>query len=159
MVMEDWRTDQELLVMDGRIKVPYLWSAGETGTIYLSSLKDEMKFLGTRCPSCGRVYHVPRRNCPDCFEECSEWVELAGTGELVTFTIVRKHLPELSPLSLPFGYGIIKLDRADTGFLHLISEFAEGELACGMRVEAVFAEDRTGDIRDVRYFRPVKAVS
>ncbi len=157
--MEDWRTGQEILVMNGRIKVPYLWSAGEIGTTYLNSLKDEKKFLGTRCPQCKKIYHVPRRHCPDCFEECSEWVELADAGTLVTFTIMHKHEVELSPLPLPFGYGIIKLDGADTGFLHLLSEFAEGQLACGMRVEAVFAEERTGDIRDVSYFRPVGEVS
>lgn len=157
--MEDWRDKQEIVVMDGRIKVPYRWFAGEVGTRYLESLRDEGKFLGTRCPKCGIVYHVPRRNCPDCFEECSDWVELACEGTLETYTVVRSHNPQLAPLPLPFGYGIIKLDGADTGFLHLLSEFEEGELRSGARVEAVLSGEREGDIRDVRYFRPVKGVS
>ncbi|HEY5532954.1 MAG TPA: Zn-ribbon domain-containing OB-fold protein [Candidatus Anoxymicrobiaceae bacterium] len=157
--MDDWREAQEVLVMDGGIKVPYSWSAGETGTKYLESLRDDKKFLGTRCPECGIVYHIPRRHCPDCFGECAEWVELGSSGEIVTFTIARNHHPQLSPLEGVFGYAIIKLDGADTGFVHLISEFDESQLAKGARVEAVFAGEREGSILDVRYFRPVKGAS
>ncbi|MBN2026880.1 MAG: Zn-ribbon domain-containing OB-fold protein [Actinobacteria bacterium] len=158
MKMDDWREKQELLVMDGRIKVPYRWFAGETGTRYLESLRDEGKFLGTRCPECGVVYHIPRRNCPDCFAECSEWVELGSEGTLESYTVVRKHHPQLSVLPLPYGYGIIKLDGADTGFLHLLGEFDENELAVGSRVEAVFSDAREGNILDVKYFRPTGGV-
>lgn len=156
--MGDWREEQELLVMEGRIKVPYRWFAGLTGTRYLEALRDERKFLGTRCPKCDIVYHLPRRNCPDCFEECSEWVELAPRGRLTTYTVVRRHHPQLSPLPPPFGYGIIKLEGADTGFLHLLAEFEEGELARGLEVEAIFREEREADMLAVKYFRPVKGV-
>jgi hypothetical protein len=156
--MDDWRTGQEIIVMDGRIKVPYRWAAGEVGTRYLTSLRDDRKFLGTRCPECGKVYHIPRRNCPDCFEECSEWVELGSEGTLETYTVVRKHHPQLSPLPLPFGYGVIKLDGADTGFLHLLYDFDEGQLRSGMKVEAVFSDEPEGNILDVKYFRPAGEV-
>ncbi len=157
--MEDWREGQEILVLEGRIKVPYRWAAGEVGTRYLQALRDERKFLGTRCPGCGIVYHPPRRNCPDCFAECSEWVELGSAGTLETYTVVRRQHPQLASLPLPYGYGVIRLDGADTGFLHLLYEFEEGGLATGMRVEAVFADEREGRILDVRYFRPAKGVS
>ncbi|MFW6113777.1 MAG: Zn-ribbon domain-containing OB-fold protein [Actinomycetota bacterium] len=157
--MDDWRESQELLVMDGRIKVPYRWAAGDVGTRYLTALRDEKKILGTRCPECGIVYHIPRMNCPECFAECSEWVELEPLGTLETYTVVRRHHPQLSPLPLPFGYGIIKLRGADTGFLHLLHEFEEGELPEGQDVEAVFADERDASIMDVKYFRPVKGVS
>ena len=157
--MDDWRQSQEVLVMDGRIKLPYSWSAGEVGTSYLESLRDNQKFLGTRCPECGIVYHIPRMHCPDCFTECERYVELASVGELVTFTVARRPHPRLAPLEGLFGYGIIKLDGADTGFLHLLAEFEEGELETGARVEAVFAEERDGSVLDVRYFRPVKGVA
>ena len=79
-------------------------------------------------------------------------------GELVTHTVARKHHPQLSPVEGLFGFGIIKLKGADTGFLHLLGEFAEGELASGMTVEAVFADEREGSMLDVRYFRPLKGV-
>ena len=157
--MDDWKEAQEVLVMDGRIKVPYSWSAGEVGTSYLESLRDKKKFLGTRCPECNIVYHVPRMHCPDCFTECERYVELGSEGDLVTYTIARKHHPQLSPLDAPFGYGVIRLDGADTGFVHLLAEFEEGDLKAGARVEAVFADERVGSVLDVRYFRPVKGVA
>jgi uncharacterized OB-fold protein len=156
--MDDWRKDQELLVMEGRIKVPYRWFAGEVGTRYLESLREDGKFLGTRCAKCEKVYHIPRRNCPECFEECSEWVELGSSGSLESYTIVRKHHPQLSPLPLPYGYGIVKLEGADTGFLHLLGEFDAEDLKVGARVEAVFSDTREGNILDVKYFRPAKGV-
>ena len=156
--MEDWMQGQELLVMEGRIKVPYRWFAGEVGTRYLESLRDHGVFLGTRCPACAKVYHPPRRNCPECFAECAQWVELASSGTLESYTVVRKHHLQLSPLPLPFGYGIVRLTGADTGFLHLLAEFAEGELEVGGEVEAVFSTEREGNILDVRYFRPTRGV-
>jgi len=156
--MDDWRDEQELLVMDGHINVPYTWSAGEVGTTYLESLRDRKVFLGTRCPECDIVYHIPRMHCPDCFSECSEWKELGSSGELLTWTVARRPHPQLSPLEPPFGFGIIKLDGADTGFLHLVYEFEEGGLRSGEKVEAVFADEPEGGILDVKYFRPVKGV-
>jgi uncharacterized OB-fold protein len=157
--MEDWRETQELLVMEGRIKVPYIWSAGEVGTRYLTALQEEGKFMGTRCPTCEVVYHVPRMHCPDCFSACEEWVELGPRGVLATFTVVRRHHPQLAPLPLPFAYGVIRLDGAGTGFVHLLHEFDEGGLAAGIRVEPVFAPEREGLITDVRYFRPLGEVA
>jgi uncharacterized protein len=156
--MGDWRDGQELVVMEGRIKVPYDWAAGAVGSRYLRSLRDEKKFLGTRCPRCNIVYHIPRRNCPQCMEECSEWVELADTGTLVTYTTVRSQHPDLLPLPLPYGYGIVRLEGADTGFLHLLHEFEETQLFEGAAVEAVFREEREAQITDVEYFRPVGGV-
>ncbi len=85
-------------------------------------------------------------------------MELGERGILLTYTVVWRHHPQLSPLPLPFGYGIIRLEGADTGFLHLLYEFEEGELKAGLAVEAVFAEEREGSILDVRYFRPCREV-
>lgn len=156
--MAKWRETQELIELDGRIKVPYLWSAGEVGTRYLTALSEEKKFFGTRCPNCKIVYHVPRRNCPDCFEECGEWVELGPVGVVEAFTVVRRHHPQLAPLPLPFGFGVIKLEGADTGFLHLISEFEDDQLTSGMTVEPVFDDEAEPGIMAVAYFRPYKGV-
>jgi uncharacterized OB-fold protein len=55
----------------------------------------------------------------------------------------------------PFAYGIILLNKASTGLVHLLGEVNFDEIKSGMRVEAVFKDERTGDIMDIRYFRPV----
>lgn len=141
---------EELLVHESRIHVPYLWSAGATGTRFLKALRDDKKFLATRCPACRRVYCPPRSVCPSCFEDCAEWLEVGPQGVLTTFTQAlysdfeqRKHRPL---------FGLIKLDGADTCLLHKIGETALIKLSIGARVAPVFAESRTGSILDVSYF-------
>ena len=105
--------------------------------------------------SCGQVFIPPRKDCGRCFKQDLEWRELGAAGTLTTFTIPRRRT-ELTPREGLFAYGIVRLEGADAGLVHLIAEFEEGTLRTGMKVEAVFKEERRGDIRDIEYFRPVK---
>jgi len=90
-----------------------------------------------------------------CFRKTEGWKEVSDSGALVTHTTVYHALPcqEIEP---PIIYGIILLDGADTGLLHLLGEVNPKNLNIGMRFQAVFKEVRKGDIRDIKYFRPVK---
>lgn len=137
---------EEALVYESRIKVPYRWSAGETGTRFLTELRDRSKLVGLRCPRCGKVRVPPRRHCPECFVRCQDWVEVGPGGELVSFTQASQ-----GPL-----YGLVKLDGADTALLHLLGGCGLSELRRGLRVEAVFESRRRGSILDLRHFRPVR---
>jgi uncharacterized OB-fold protein len=56
----------------------------------------------------------------------------------------------------PFAYGMMLLDGASTGLIHFLGEIDFKEIKTGMRVEAVFNEERVGDIMGIRYFRPVR---
>jgi uncharacterized OB-fold protein len=58
-------------------------------------------------------------------------------------------------MTVPFAYGIIRLDRADTNFVHLIGGCEVDKIRNGMRLEAVFAENRDAGILDIAYFRPM----
>ena len=42
-----------------------------------------------------------------------------------------------------------------TGLVHLLDEVDLEKLRIGIRVEAVFNEERVGDIRDIKYFKPL----
>ena len=151
---DTWR-DAETIVQAGRIKVPYTWQAGETASHYLTRLRDEKKILGKHCPKCDKVLVPPRKNCPFCSGPTGKWVELSGKGSVDTYTVVRKDLA-LQPMKAPFAYAVIRLDGADTGFLHLLGEVDPRNVEEGMRVEAVFAEERKGSPLDIAYFRPVR---
>ena len=140
----------EPLVHESRIKVPYRWSAGETGTRFLAGLRDEGRIRGTRCPGCRKAYVPPRRDCPACFMRCREWVEVGPEGTLVSFTRAG-YETAAQPVRSPV-YGLIRLDGADTAMLHLLSGI-EG-LRTGMRVRAVFREERRGSVLDIRHFEP-----
>jgi len=154
--MAGWQDETESMVHSGRIKVPYRWWVGETGSRFFVALRDEKKILGTWCGKCRMVFVPPRKTCGRCFHTSMEWRELGHQGSLITWTTPR-YRENLHPLPPPFAYGVVKLDGADTGLTHLLAEFREGELRSGIRVEAVFAEPRAGNILDIRYFRPVRS--
>jgi len=153
--MSKWLDRVEPLVYESRIKVPYTWSVGETGSRFLIELRDHKKIFGTRCKRCRIVYLPPRKNCGRCFLPTDEWVELGLQGTLTTYTIVHYESPAL-PMKPPFAYGMMLLDGASTGLIHFLGEIDFKEIKTGMRVEAVFNEERVGDIMGIRYFRPVR---
>jgi hypothetical protein len=140
-------------VYESRIKVPYNWQAGETASRFLLTLKNERKFVGKKCPKCAKVLVPPRKSCPTCFVETGDWEDVSDQGVVETFTIVRRDTGIL-PMKPPFAYAVIRLDGADTGLVHLLGEVQPEAVRAGMRVKAVFAEERTGKMLDVKYFKP-----
>lgn len=147
---------EEHIIYDGRIKMPYTWAAGKTSSYFLTQLRDYGRLWGTRCPDCAMVYMPPRKNCPRCVVTDTTWVELPPRGVLETFTVVHFSEPSLQPMEPPYIYGIVRLDGADTGLTHLVSEVEPNRLRSGMRMEAAFKklEQRRGEITDLLYFRP-----
>ncbi len=143
------------VVYDGFIKMPYNWAAGDTGSWFLTQLREHKKIWGTKCPACKMVFLPPRNHCLSCFVPIGEWVELKPEGVLETYTVLHYHEPALHPFGPPIIYGLIRLDGADTGLLHIISEVEPEGVHTGMRLKAVFAEERTGSPRDIQYFAPV----
>lgn len=151
--MPSWLEDVEGLTFKGQISVPYTWWVGEVGSRFLIALRDEKKILGTRCTSCGKVYVPPRKNCGRCFVDMDEWVEVGHEGVVSAYTIVHFEYP-LQPAKPPFAYAIIKLEGADVGLVHIIREDLD-RLRNGVRVCAVFKQERTGHILDIDSFKIV----
>jgi uncharacterized protein len=154
--METWMETAEDLVHRGRIKVPYTWWVGETGSRFFTTLRDEKRILGTHCSRCAMTFVPPRKACGRCFNTQIAWREVGPRGTLMTYTIPRS-AEAIHPLPLPFAFGIVRLDGADTGLAHLIAEYQEGRLKTGIRLEPVFREKGEGNILDIRYFRPASA--
>jgi len=138
-----------------RIKLPYNWWLGEIGSRFYANIRDHRKITGIRCPQCRLVFVPPKANCPKCFSRMEEWVELKDTGILINFTIVRYRIPSIQPMEPPFALGIIQLEGADTGVMHLLGEVDFKELRLGMKVKAVFSEARKGHLLDIKYFKAV----
>lgn len=149
------REEDGLLIHQGVIRVPYTWAAGTVASRFYAGLRDR-KIYGVRCPKCEVVVVPPKKTCHRCFGDLDEWVEVGDEGILETFTVVHYHEPGLHPLRTPFGYGIIKLDGADTGLTHLIRGGDLGTLKEGTRMKAVFKKRPAGNYLDIAYFKPVK---
>jgi len=152
--MSKWTEPVEELVYQGRIKVPYTWSVGEVGSRFFAELRDNRKIFGKRCPACNKVLVPARKICGPCSRQTGDWVEVKDEGTVLTFTVVR-YPSDVQPLKPPFGYGIIKLDGADTGMTHLLYGSDPSTWRTGMRVKAVFRGKRTGNILDISYFEPI----
>ena len=151
--MDKWLEGLEPIVEHQELKVPYRYSMGAAASKFFSEIRDNKKIMGIRCPKCDLVYVPPRSTCGRCFSPLNDWVEVGGQGTLETYTRVR-YQPPVQPVAAPFFYGIIKLDGADTGLPHLIGDANGKELRIGMRVQAVFKEERVGNLLDILYFKP-----
>jgi uncharacterized OB-fold protein/acyl dehydratase len=133
----------DAFVVEGKLALPYQYFAGKTGSKFLIALRDAKKLLGVRCPKCNKVYVPPRLQCelhPG--EKCSEWVELPGTGEVTSYTVIRYAEP-YQPLRPPYVLALIKLDGADSGLVHVVKDIAPKEMRVGLKVKAVFAKKST----------------
>ena len=147
----------DVWIYHGQIYIPNTYSAGAVGSRFLIELRDNKKIMGTRCPTCNLVYVPARSVCRDCFGELSEWVEVSQKGTLLTYTVACESNP-IQPVSTPIVYGIVQLDGADTGFVHMLGEVDPEKLKVGTKVKAVFKskKERVASILDIKYFKPLR---
>ena len=147
-------TDVEKMVLEGKVDLPFSYSAGRTASRFFTELRDKRRIMGKRCQKCNSVIVPAQLFCKKCFTETEEWVEVGPEGILITFTVVYRkenHHPKESPLA----YGIVQLDGADTSLVHLLAETDVAQLKAGIRVRAVFSKKRIGHILDIKHFEPI----
>ena len=146
----------ECFTVEGKLALPYTYFAGKLGSRFITTIRDQKKIMGVKCPACNRVYIPPRQTCErDMTDLRDAWVDLKNTGEVVNFTVVRyndRHLPRKAP----FVLAMIKLDGADTPFAHILEGIEPDSVKIGMRVEAVFAKQTTNTILDIDHFQPIR---
>jgi uncharacterized OB-fold protein len=150
---------EQLVIESGDAEQPFRYAVGLHGSKFFQELRDHKRIVGIQCPKCTKVYVPPRRVCGECYCEMTEFVEVGPGGEIGTFTILR--FPFIDPETgkkkpVPYGYGFIKLDGADTLFQHYIDIDDESKVKIGARVEPIFAEQRRGTIKDIVSFRIIE---
>lgn len=148
------KAKEEILYGERDFDSIFSYDAGAIRSRFLTELRDNKRIMGIRCPDCNRVYVPVRSICNNCFANLSEFVEVAPTGTLTTYSIVYRSEP-YCPVDAPFVYGIIQLDGADTGLVHFINEVDLQKVRVGMRVRAVYKKERAGSILDIKYFKPI----
>ena len=158
MQMQDTVTqvgDLERYVYNGRIDIPNTYSAGTVGSHFLTELRDNKHILGMKCEKCNVVYVPPRSTCKYCFAKLADsWVEVGDKGTLLTYTV--NFAPTAAqPVESPIIYGIVQLDGATTGFVHMLGEVDLEDLRIGMRMQAVFQPEPKASILAIKYFKPL----
>ena len=143
MTTKQMKGFEDSYVVEGRMALPYTYFAGRVGSKFITTIRDQKKIMGVKCPTCNVVYLPPRQVCDKDFTDIRDkWVDVSNTGVVNNFTVVRyddKHLPRKAP----FVLALIKLEGADTPFMHILEECAIEDVKIGMKVEAVFAKETT----------------
>lgn len=147
-----------LTISSGEAQQPFNYSVGVYGSRFFEELKTNKRFLGVRCPECRRVYIPPRPICGPCYRPMEEWTHVGPQGSLSSFTVIRFAFldPETGQKKpVPYGYGLIRLDGADTNLLHFITLPQDGPLQVGDRLRPVFANQRHGTLHDIEHFERI----
>ena len=144
---------------DVRWEIDFRINLGETGARFAQGLRGGL-LQATRCDGCGRVAVPAVAFCERCFEPASEWVTLTGEGSIESFTVV--HIAPGGP-PRPYVLAVMRLDGSDGLFMHYLGGIALGEqgepppeLAPGLRVRAVWADERHGAITDIQHFEVLR---
>jgi uncharacterized OB-fold protein len=149
----------EVLFSHFEPSLEYAWDNGVGIGVYLSGLKAG-QLIASACDQCGRIMVPARAFCELCFRPTDDYVAVADTGVVQTFSVARinfdaSRLPKGAKPTIP---AVIALDGASDkhGILHLLDEVAPEDCYIGMPVKAVWKpeEERTGSIEDIRYFKP-----
>jgi uncharacterized OB-fold protein len=141
----------------GDIPITSRYTAGIAGETFFREIKDNARFLGTRCETCDLVYVPATMFCERCFAQLDTWVEVESRGMVFTYTVLHRDLDE-KPLDPPAVLAYVRLYGADGGLVHYLGEVDPEEVFIGLEVEAVFkdAAERVGSILDIEYFRPTE---
>ena len=122
------------------VRLHYLHTASPGESVYLRGLA-EGRLIGQRCGTCGKVYVPPRGTCPADGVPITDEVELPDSGTVTSFCIVNVGYPG-QRVTPPYVAAAVLLDGADIAFQHLILGCDPGDVRMGMRVRAVWNEER-----------------
>ena len=127
------------------IRLDFDFTPGVAQSRFLRGL-EQGKFLGQRCPVCGKVYVPSRGSCPTDGVPTTEDVELSNSGTVTTYCVVNVPFAGQS-IEIPYICAQILLDGANLSFMGLIQEIPTDQIRMGMRVEAVWVEPDRADAR------------
>lgn len=146
----------DVRLWEGSIPIRHRYTPGVAGEAFFKTLKDKGTFLASRCPECGFTYCPPRIFCERDFAGLEADTTVGPHGTLESFTVGYRGV-EGEPLDEPQVLGLVRLDGADSFFLHFLVDW-DRPYEIGAPVEAVLEAKRrrTGSILDVRGFRPAR---
>jgi len=146
------RSGDDMFEVPDRMEVLFKYSYGGQSRFFREIFHNN-RLLGSKCPSCSKVYCPPRSACPRCYAK-TEWVELPGTGRVEAFT-VQHYSTSVFITKIPFLVAYIRLDGSDFLMMANIEIDDVNKARQGMPVKVCFREDKAGAITDI-YFQPVQ---
>jgi uncharacterized OB-fold protein len=136
------------------LRFDYTRSLGPTLGGFLTGLA-RRQVRGVRTAD-GTVVVPPLEYDPQTSEPLTEFVDVSDRGEVLSWSWAAEPLPG-QPLDRPFAWVLVKLDGADTGLLHALDVGSPDAVRTGLRVQARWAAEPVGHIRDIVCFEPESA--
>ncbi len=134
------------------IEYPFRRSCGPVLSRFFSGLREGV-LLGIRSATAG-VLVPPSEYDPLTAQALDEFVSVGPGGEVVSYAWVSQPRAK-QPLRHPFAFALIRLDGADSGFLHVVDVGGDAaRMRVGMRVAPRWAVERKGEIGDIEAFVP-----
>jgi uncharacterized OB-fold protein len=118
-----------------RRKLPAPLANPENQPFYDATAKGTL--LVGKCHECGAFHYYPRRLCPHCFSDRTEWVAAAGTGTIYSYSTMHRGVP------VPYTIAYVTLDEGVTMMTNIV-DFASGSLSIGQKVKVTFQEAEGG---------------
>lgn len=150
----------ELIVSRQVLSIPQRFATGPIMGRFLAELLDNRRIMAVRAPG-GRCLLPPREVDAVTIQEAVEWVEVGPEGTIRDFDVVYYASPD--PLTgetrdVPYIICWVDLDGAGEGapLWHLLDAPDPGKVRCGMRVRAVFNDERCGCMEDIRHFEIIE---
>ena len=135
------------------LEYPFTRTTGPVIGAFLTGLREKI-VLGIKRKD-GTVLVPPTEYDPETSEALTDMVEVAQTGEVVTWTWVQEPRDQ-SPWDKPHALAMIKLDQADTPLLHAVLVDSPESLNTGTRVRIKWREETEGHIKDIEGFLPIE---
>jgi uncharacterized OB-fold protein len=94
------------------------------------------RLMGSRCKHCGATSFPPKADCDACMSGDFEFVEVSGTGTLVTFTKIVAAPTGFEDVA-PYTIGVLDLAEGGRALAWLGETVPEADIAIGMELQLV----------------------
>src|SRR5207244_11365885 len=101
------------------IPLEFHYTAGVAGEEFRRELRDNGRFLVSKCSKCKSTYIPARMYCPSCFIEMKDQFPIDKPGYVYSFTSVNRDRSDVDT-ELPVADGLVKLEGIKDGLVHLL---------------------------------------
>jgi uncharacterized protein len=135
------------------IPLEFHYTAGVAGEKFRRELKENGRFLVSKCPKCKNSYVPARMFCPSCFVEIKETRAIDGPGYVYSYTTVNRN--RTGEPSEAVTLVLVKFEGVEGGIVHRLEDNAADKVAFGMKVVPILRDesDRTGALTDIVSFK------
>lgn len=115
-------------------KIPFSQANAETQPFWDAAKQGRL--MVRTCTACGKAHWYPRAICPHCFSDRTEWREASGSGEIYSWSVMRR-APE------PYAIAYVRLAEGTTMMSNIVQCDFDA-LKIGQKVKLVFIPSEEG---------------